>query len=98
MVPSAVTTSRPSTLADIGPCRAEPKNAAFCDAAPPTVATMPESGPKNGVRRPTSASASCSVRQVQPASAITQPSASSISTTRSSALMSRITVPGRVGP
>ena len=44
--PSASTTVTPMTLSATVPWVVEPKKALFCESAPPTVATRPESGPQ----------------------------------------------------
>ena len=45
-VPSAKATSSDKTASAAVPWMLEPKKILFCDSAPPTVAYMPEKGPK----------------------------------------------------
>ena len=95
-LPSASTTSRPTTESAAVRCSAAPWNTLFCDSAPPTVAKRPDSGPQYGVRSPFAASAASSASHVTPASATTYMSRSWISM-RSSRRRSRSSAPSCAG-
>jgi hypothetical protein len=55
-VPS--TASTPSVDSPETPNTPVPQVTLFCESEPPTVAVIPEKGPKNGVRKPLAASVS----------------------------------------